>query len=415
VSSPAPPRVGGALAGAAGTAVRAAAGGLLAFAALLASGQVLGLALSLLLRGVDLGRGAEAGLLVSLAAVRSEIVVMVAPSFPASTVLPEATIRGELVPMALTLGFMWMAARAGRRAARTWPGAPALARALVAATGAAVPVGVGAALAASLVSLSFPGLRLTLAVDAASAAIWSGLLAAVAAGTGAALESARGRLAADMIRGGVTAYVSALALVIVGVLVIATLEPNATRTYVDGLRGLGPAGAAWFGAHVLSLPTQSALLLVPAAGSCLDVAVAGSTAVRLCPWNIDAISSLANAVLPSDPLELSPSWWILLAVPPISAAIGGRRAGARHARSAAIGRGAGSGVVFAMLAMFGAMFASVRVAIPSLTGWLPLEVRVWSLGAAGLLCLWGISGGAIGGWVAGRTYDDPELPRPTSA
>jgi hypothetical protein len=27
---------------------------------------------------------------------------------------------------------------------------------------------------------------------------------------------------------------------------------------------------------------------------------------------------------------------------------------------------------------------------------------------------WGVVGGAIGGWFAGRAYDDPE-PRPTSA
>jgi hypothetical protein len=371
--------------------------------------------MSLLLRGVELGRGAKIGLLLSLASVRSEIIVTFAPSFPGSTVLPAATLQSHLVPMVLTIGFLWLTARAGRRAARAWPGTPVLARAAVGAAGAAVPVGIVAALTADLVSLSFPGLRLTVAVDPGTAAIWAGVLAAVAAGTGAALEAAHGRLAADVIRGGVTAYVSALALMIVGVLVIATLEPNATRAYVDGLRALGPAGAAWFGVHVVSLPTQSALLLVPASGACVDVVAVGSTAARLCPWNLDAIGSLGPALLPADPLELSSSCWILLAVPPISAFLGGSRSGARQARVRAITRGLGSGIAFALLAMAGAMFASPRIVVPSLAGWLPLEVDVSSWTAIGLLCVWGVLGGAIGGWAAGRTYDEPGLPSPTSA
>jgi hypothetical protein len=415
VSSPAPPRRGGALRGAAGATFAAAGGGIAAFVALIASGQLLGLIVSLLLRGVELEKGARIGLLLSLAAVRSEIVVTFAPPFPASTVLPAASLRSHLVPMVLTIGFVWMAARAGRRAARAWPVAPALARAVVAAAGAALPVVVAAALAANLVTLSFPRLHLTLAADAASAAIWAGVLAAVAAGTGAALEGGRGRPATDAIRGGVTAYLTALTLLIVAVLVVATVEPNMTRAYVDGLRGLGPAGAAWFGAHVVSLPAQSALLLVPASGSCLDVIAAGSTAARLCPWNLDATGSLAGALLPSDPLALAPSAWILIAAPPISAFLGGLRAGAGWAPADAIWRGVGSGLVFALLAMLGAMFASPQIAVPSLAGWVPLEIRAWSWTSAAVLGVWGIVGGTMGAWVAGRTYEEPGLPSPTSA
>jgi hypothetical protein len=393
----------------------AAGGGIAAFAALLASGQVLGLAMSLLLRGVELGRGARIGLLLSLAAVRSEIVVTIAPSFPMSTVLPDASLQSHLVPMVLTIGFVWLTVRAGRRAAKALPGSPVLARALIAAAGAAVPVGIVAAFVADLVSLSFPGLGVTVAVDPASAAVWSGMIAAVAAATGAVVEGAPGRFGVDVVRGGVTAYLSALALLVVAVLVVATLEPNATRAYVDALRSLGPAGAAWFGVHVLSLATQSALLLMPASGSCIDVVAAGSVAARLCPWNLDAISALGKAVVPADPLQLSPACWIMLAVPPISAFLGGRRAGARQAPIHAIGRGVGSGIVFALLAVLGAMFAAPRIVVPSLEGWLPLEFEVWSWAAVGLLSVWGVLAGAIGGLTAGRTYEDPGLPSPTSA
>ena len=388
---------------------------MLAFAALLASGQMLGLAVSLLLRGVELGRGARLGLLVSLAAVRSDITVTFAPSFPGSTILPAARLQSHIVPMVLTIVFVWLAARAGRRAAKAWPEAPALARAAVAAVGAGLVAGFAAALAARLAAFSFPGVQLTVAADAASAAIWSGGLAGVAAGAGAGLAGAHGRLGADVLRGGVTAYLWTLGLLVVGVLVVATLEPDATRVYVDGLRGFGPAGAAWFGAHVLSLPTQSALLLVPASGSCLDVIAAGSTAAHLCPWSLDAISPLAKAVLPSDPLELSPASWILLAVPAISATLGGWRAGVKQAPVAAIGRGVGSGIAFATLAMLGVLFASVRIVVPSLAGWLTLEIGGWSWGAAGVLCVWGVAGGALGGWLARRRCEDPGAPRPTSA
>jgi hypothetical protein len=64
--------------------------------------------------------------------------------------------------------------------------------------------------------------------------------------------------------------------------------------------------------------------------------------------------------------------------------------------------------------MLGAAFASPQIVVPSLTGWLPVEIIVWSWRSAGLLCLWGVIGGAIGGWVAGRAYEAPG-PSPTSA
>ncbi|HYJ61014.1 MAG TPA: hypothetical protein VE032_06065 [Actinomycetota bacterium] len=397
----------------------AALGGLLAFAALLIAGQALGIITSLLLRGVDVWEGVRIGLLVSLAAVRTEIVVTFAP-VAGTEVLPTADLGYLLVPMALTIGFVWLAARAGRRAARMWPEAPVLARVVVAAAGAGVPVGVVAGLAAGLASIPFlgpfPGARLTVGADAASAAIWAGVLAGVGAGVGAAIEGGRGRMSADVLRGGVTAYLWALGLLVIGVLVVATLEPQATRAYVDGLRGFGPGGAALFGAHLLALPAQSALLLVPAAGSCVDLVVAGSAAARSCPWTLEALRSPVGAILPlpSGSLELSPTLWVLAAAPPLAAFLGGHRAGASQEPRSAIVRGAGSGVVFGAIAMLGAAFATPRIVVPSLAGWLPLEISVWSWRTAGLLCLWGVIGGALGGWVAGRAYEPPG-PSPTSA
>jgi hypothetical protein len=184
---------------------------------------------------------------------------------------------------------------------------------------------------------------------------------------------------------------------------------------VDGLRGLGPAGAAWFGGHLLALPTQSALLLLPASGSCLDLAASGATAFRLCPWQIHPVSPLAGAILFTGPLPLSPAFWILSMIAPAAAFLGGRRAGAGRGPGPGVACGAVAGGVFAALGVLGAAFAAPRILAPSVVGWLRLTIETWSLGAAGLLCLWGVVGGAAGGWLAGRRYAEPELPRPTSA
>lgn len=411
----APPEHRGALGGAAGSMASAVGGGLLAALALLVTGQVLGLALSVVIRGTDLETWARVGLLVSLTAVRAEVVATFQPAagLPVGP-LPAGPVESHVVPMALTIGFLWLAARAGRRAARRWPAAPPLARAAVAAAGAGVPVAIVAALAASLATLRIPS-RMTVEVDAASAAVWAGVLAAAAAAIGAYLESASGSATAAVIRGGVAAYLWTLGLLVAGVLVVATLEPEVTRAYVDGLRGNGSAGVALFGAHVLALPTQSALLLVPASGSCLDLVASGATAARLCPWDIDAISPLAGAIVSTDPVRLSPWLWLLVAAPPVSAFLGGRRAGAGRSIASGIARGALGGFAFAALSVLGAVFASPRIVVPLIVDWLRLEIRPWSLRVAGLLCLWGGLGGAIGGRSARRTYEEPELPRPTSA
>ena len=414
MNQPTSPDRPGAFVGALRTAASAGGGGILAVAVLLGAGQGLGLLLHAS-AGTSGLAWAKAGLLASLAAVRAEVVVTFRAPPGGVVFLPSSESASHLVPMALTLLFLWLAVRAGRRAARSWPEAPILARIAVAAAGAGAPVAVVAALAAGLASLSFPGIRLTLAVDTASAAVWAGSLAAGAAAVGAALESGPDRVWAAVLRGGVTGYLWALGLLVVGVLVIATLEPDVTRRYVDDLRSNGATGAAVFGAHVLALPAQSALLLVPASGACLDLLVSGATEARLCPWEIRATGPLGDTVLLAGPLQLSPSAWLLLVVPPIGAFLGGRRAGARAEAVPGLVRGAASGAVFAMLALVGAAFAAPRVVFPSVLGWLPLEFDVWSLRAALLVGAWGIVAGGIGGWIAGRTYEAPGVPSPTSA
>jgi hypothetical protein len=417
VTVQAPPESEGAFAGAFRSIASAAFGGILAVIVLLAFGQILGVALSLAVRSIDPETASRVGLVTSLAAFRADVVITFPPSvgFGVPLPLPSGQLASHLVPMGLTLGFLWIAARAGRRAARTWPEAPALVLAAVAAAGAGVSVAFVAALAARWATLSFPGSDVTVGVSAASAAAWGGLLAAGASALGAYLEGAAGRASAAVIRGSIAGYLWALGLLVAGVVAIATLEPDVTRRYVDGLAAFGAVGSALFGAHVLALPAQSALLLVPASGSCVDLLASGTTALQVCPWSLDPAGPLADAFLPPDPVPLSPWFWALLAIPPLAAFLGGRLAGAGVPPARGAARGALAGIVFAVLGMLGAAFAAPRVAVPFIAGWLRLEMRPWSLRAAGLLCLGGVLGGAIGGRLARRVYEEPELPRPTSA
>ena len=293
----APPGRSGALTDVGRTLGVAAFGGAVAFAALVVLGQVLALAQYLLLGGYGLWSWAKIGLLTALLSLRADVVATVQGPPALQTATRSETIPLRVVPMVLTIGFLWLAGRAGRRAARAMPGRPPFVTAGTAAVGAGVPVALFAGICASLVTLTFPSLGLDLHVDVWSAALWAGVLAAAGTGTGAYMEAASGRSSAAALRGGLTAYGWALGLIAVGVFVVATLEPSLTRAYVDGLTGLGAPGRALLGLHLLAFPAQSALLLAPASGSCLEV-VGDGPILHLCPWYLAASGPAGQGLLP---------------------------------------------------------------------------------------------------------------------
>lgn len=412
-SPPSPGRPGG-LADAGGIAGRAAVGGTIAFVTLIAVGQLLA-GLGLLLIGVyGLWSWVKIGLLAALLSLRADVLATVeGPPILRTTVDP-TTIQARFVPMALTIGFLWLAARAGRRAAHARAPRSALGVAGLAAAGAAVPVAVLAAACATLVTLSFPALGLRIVVDTAGVALWAGILAAAGAGAGAYLEAARGRPSAAALRGGVTAYGWALGLLALGILVVATLEPTVTRAYLDGVAGLGPGGGLLFGAHVLAMPAQSALLLAPASGSCLEIVGEGSI-FRLCPWRLVGMGPAGGTFLRA-PLPLAPSLWLLSATPGVAAMLGGRSAVVSTPVTGrrAAGLGAAAGVVFASLVVVVGWFAALRFSSVLLPGRLVLVHPAWVRTALAALA-WGVAGGVLGAWLAGRAYEEPGLPMPTSA
>jgi hypothetical protein len=415
VTSHAPPRRGG-LADIGRTVGRAAAGGTIAFVSVVAVGQILAMVGLLLIGAYGVWSWAKVGLLTVLLSLRADAIVAIGdgPFLPPTE---SRTLQVRFVPMLLTIAFLWLASRAGRRAARTDHARQALAAAGLAAAGAGVPVAILAVMGSALVTLSFPSLGLRVRVDPGSAALWAGVLAAVGAGTGAYLEAGRGRASAAALRGGLIAYGWALGLAAGGVLVVATLEPIVTRGYVDGMLGLGTGGSLLLGYHVLAIPAQSALLLAPAAGSCLEIV--GEGVYQLCPWRLVGPDPVAALLLP-EPLALSPGFWLLNVVPFVGALLGGRRAGhGADVRGRAIGRGVAAGWLWAGLVLVGAWFVAPRwFASPTVfPDFLPLSdiaVRpAWGRTAIAAL-LWGTVGGGLGAWLAMR-YDEPGLPSPTSA
>jgi hypothetical protein len=420
VTEHAPPGRSGALTDAGRTVGRAAFGGPLAFIALIVICQLLAVVQFLLVGAYGLWSWVKIGILTALLSLRADVLATVQGPPISLAAAGSSTLHVRFVPMALTIGFLWLAARAGRRAVRSAPGPSPLVTAGLAAAGAGVPVAILSAVCATLVILVFPALGLRLRIDVASAAVWGGLLAAAGAGVGAFLEAARGRASAGALGGGLTAYGWALGLLAVGVFVVATLEPTVTRRYVDGVTGLGAGGGVLLGYHLLAFPAQSALLLPTASGSCLEIVGEGSI-YGLCPWRLVGSGPAGGLLLPK-PLELSPWFWLLNAVPFVAAMLGGRRAatGAPTTRGGAAGLGVAAGSILALLTVVGAWFAAPRwFAAPQVNSVvIPLShisVHPEWIRTAITALVWGIVGGGLGAWFATGRYAEPGLPRPTSA
>lgn len=265
------------------------------------------------------------------------------------------------------------------------------------------------------------------------------LLIAGGAGVAGGLASARealvqrepwGRRAFGALSGGWRMLLAGLALSFVGLLVLAVIEPDATRAYFEAVSE-PPADetAVLIGHHVLLLPNQSMWVLVPAMGGC-DGAYGGPVSENvLCYWKFPKSVSLSPSAsispdvpVPSPQSQFGPAppvYFLFLLVPLASVFLGGRIAASRGspATSGEAGLlGALAGVVFAMLVAVAAFFASVQVGFAaSLAGFNGGgAVRVGPNIVTGSLLA--LAWGAIGGFFGGR-YEGRSLPRvaPTPA
>jgi hypothetical protein len=262
------------------------------------------------------------------------------------------------------------------------------------------------------------------------------LLIALAAGAAGGMRSGRhellshepwGRRAAGAVAGGLRMFVLALVLSFVGLVVLAATRPSAIGTYFETISG-PPTGqpTVVVAHHVLTLPNQSMWVLVPAMGGCDGLNGGGVSASFLCYSRFPSAVSVTPEGLTSDTpvvgadFDPAPSGYLLfLLVPALSVVLGGRHAARKRARLKweAVGVGAASGVVFAVMVALGSWFASVSAGLSSPAAGLPDAAVLIGPGvlAAGLLAfVWGVVGGGIGGWVGGRKFPPrAKLPEPS--
>lgn len=260
------------------------------------------------------------------------------------------------------------------------------------------------------------------------------LLFAVVAGGAGGLRSGRyellarepwGRRLAGALAGGFRMLLLGLVLSFAGLLVLAAVRPDATRAYFEAVSE-PPADetAVIIGHHVLLLPNQSMWVLVPAMGGCDRVFGVGDSLPFLCYWkyprdvsvgDVSAENVLGGAPPVSTDFGTAPAgYFLFLLVPALSVLLGGRHAARKRARirSEAAAVGAASGIVFAVLVAVSSWLASLSAGFTANLGVNSTDVSVRAgpdVLVGGLLALvWGVAGGLLGGWLAGR-----ELPART--
>ncbi len=250
--------------------------------------------------------------------------------------------------------------------------------------------------------------------------VWSGLSRARATAprsAGAKPWPARTVIASGAFAGAWRMFVAGLGLAFVGLLVLAGLHPDATRRYIDATAGSGAGGIDRMAHHVLALPNQSMLVLVPAMGGCDIVQGTAEPTTFLCYSTFPERGSVnltapffrgRRGVLASPfqdvrfgdaPGEMK----LFLLVPLLAGVLGGLRAAKPAGRRAqAAAAGALAGVGFAALVVAGCFAAGLSVRFyggraPASLTVLPDPV------AGGLLGLgWGVVVGGVSAFLGWR-------------
>ncbi len=355
-----------------------------------------------------------------------------------------ATITFGGAPMlgtCLAVGALWLAGRSAARAWRAEGILRVLAGAVVAVPYALVCWAVGLV---ARTTVAAPGALGALAQGSfrvhpgrLASAVWPLGLGLVAGASGAFVDGRwrRGAGRADVgtsagaLRGGVvgawTALTLGLSLSFVGLLVLAAVQPGATRGYLDAAFGGGTTrGLAVVGLTLLALPNMSAWVLSAASGGCVAVESAGRTACALSYGHLPTISTLTGLQSPTTGTgQLSvagtPRGYLLFLLVPLLATVAGGfvaagRASSGRLRGAAAGAAAGIGFGALSLAVAFVARLSLVVVGPGAAviggpdrlwaGPAPVAAFVLALG-------WGIGGGAVGGALRGGRRSDVPVVR----
>jgi hypothetical protein len=220
-----------------------------------------------------------------------------------------------------------------------------------------------------------------------------------------------------------------LVFAFVGLLVMAVVKPHSTSQYFSSFDQGVLDGVLVIVLTLLLLPNLAAWVLFPAMGSC--VALSGPLSICFLSYAHfpgDVGRQIAGATSPSNlSLPSAPKAYLLFLLVPLAAVLLGGMAAARKGRAIsrtdAAGLGALAGVVFTILALVTIVLASITF---KLTGNVSALVangnfRIGPELVTGALfaLLWGVLGGALGGWWEGRTLPPraivtpgPPLPPP---
>jgi len=412
-------------------------GGLLVFLATAVAAQIIPLLIELFGGGLALGTALKLGWFYELAFHRIGIVVSGTDAFEAH--LSVAFLTG-------TAFALWLLFRAGRSAGAATSSSSVRTRVLAGAMVGpvyALPIVVVSALIQVQLSTGGALVPGTVRFEGIvwQAFVYPALLGAVAGGVGAALGvlPADARVAVWLI-GGWRMLLAALGLAAVGILLLAAVRPQGLATYTRVVSANGTRSTLLLvGHHALMLPNQSFLVVAPSMGGCTSLAGPGGTLPLVCPGTLPALDDPAlvpsvaragDAPAPDPPTRSMPTgYWSFLLVPAIATLGAGRWAG-RTWRGRSGGReralrGAGAGVVFAVLVGAGTWMAGVDVGLKLNDTSMPTS---FALGASPLettlLALaWGMIGGALGAWLLGDQDegtpvpvepDEPVPPSPTS-
>ncbi len=235
-------------------------------------------------------------------------------------------------------------------------------------------------------------------------------------------RGAAGRRAGGILAGGWRMVVLAVALGGVGFLILAALNPETTRAFLDAAVRQGPAGGALvISATLLFLPNLGAATAAAAMGGSIDVALLGSRCVLVSLAGFPAgppPPSIQVQPGPADPCAslpfgfdvAPPGYFLFLLVPIVATLAGGWWAAGRAAaasRGEAAGLGAGAGLVFAALFLVLMVVSGVSYeAEGRLLGALSGGVTVGAAPVSGFLLglVWGVGGGALGGFLSSRLH-----------
>lgn len=246
------------------------------------------------------------------------------------------------------------------------------------------------------------------------------LIATLAAGAGAlsgrvSPRERPVRLILAGISGGWRAAWLAVALASIGFLIVAALNPDVTRAYLELVPGGGLSRALTVVGTLLFLPNVGTGIAAAAMGGSINIAALGDSCAVISffqfPHGIAEPTPGASCPLPFA-LGPAPFQYFLFVLVPLAATIAGgwlaaQRSGASEMEDGAI---AGATIALPYALWLWALALVARVGYAAVAG-IPFEVRAWIgpglLSTVLIALVWGVAGGAIGGALGARNASGP--------